>query len=408
VSLDVNPAFCAMTGFARDELIGVGPPHPYWPPEHRDEIASALRRHVERDTVSVELTFLRKNGERFPVRLTPSIVTDDSGEPVCVLAIVRDESEQQRVREALRESEARYRDVVENVPIGMLKTTPEGRLTYVNQAGVAIFGYDSPQEMIDAVNSGSVAQTLYADPERRGDYIGELSAEPGRWRRFDGRFRRRDGALFEGILYFSESALAATGERYLYGFVQDVSGLRRTEAELVARNAELQALAIRLEELATTDALTATYNRRKFNELVETEIGRARRYGGPLSLFILDIDHFKDVNDTFGHEAGDAVLVKLAELVRGTSRAVDIVSRWGGEEFVVLTPGTDAVTAGAAAERLRLALARQSFPSCDTVTASFGVADYRPGDSPDQLFARADVALYKAKLGGRNRVVVAD
>lgn len=408
VHLDVNPAFCTMTGYGRDELVGLGPPHPYWPPEQRAEMASVLRRHTEGNTVSVRVTFLHKNGERFPARLTPSIVRDTAGEPVCVLAIVRDESEQRRIEEALSKSEARYQDVVENVPLGMFQTTPAGKLAYVNPAGAAIFGYQSPQEMMAIVNRRSVAEVLYADPRRRAEYIRELAAEPGRWHRFEGRFLRRDGSQFEGVLHFSERPHPASGERQIYGFVEDVSEVKRTEAQLLARNSELQAFTVRLEELATTDVLTATYNRRKFNELVEIEIVRARRYGAPLALFIIDLDEFKRVNDTFGHEAGDQVLATLADLIRKESRAGDIVSRWGGEEFVVLTPGSGAAAAAAAAERLRLRLSRQTFPSCDSVTGSFGVASYRTGDTPDQLFARADEALYRAKEGGRNRVVVAD
>ncbi len=409
VHLDVNPAFCAMTGYDREELIGLGLPHPYWLPEQRAAIMSDLRQFVGTgDGLSIDLTFVRKNGEQFPVRLTPSIVRDEAGKPVCVFAIITDQSEQKRAQEDLAVSEARYRDVVESVPIGMFQTTSEGKVIYINPAAATIFGYDSPQEMSAAVQSGTLAEILYANPWRRNDYIRELRAEPGRWHLFEDRFWHKDGSLFDGVLYFSERVHAATNEPYLFGFIRDVSELKRTAAELNTRNAELQALTLRLEEMATTDALTAIYNRRKFNQLIKTEIARAQRYGEPLSLIILDIDHFKQVNDTFGHKAGDRVLVALANLMRSTSRAVDIIARWGGEEFVVLAPGTDVTTAATAAERLRERIARRSFPSCGAVTASFGVAGYRAGDTADQLFTRADGALYKAKQKGRNRVEVAD
>jgi diguanylate cyclase (GGDEF)-like protein/PAS domain S-box-containing protein len=409
VHLDVNPAFCTMTGYDREELIGVGLPHPYWLPEQRFAIMSDLRQFVGTgDGLSIDLTFVRKNGERFPVRLTPSIVRDEAGQPVCVFAIITDQSEQKQAQEDLAVSEARYRDVVESVPIGMIQVTPEGKVIYINPAAAAIFGYDTPQEMSAAVNGGSLAEILYVDPWRRSNYIRTLHAEPGKWHLFEDRFRRADGSLFEGNLYFSERVHAATNEPYLFGFIRDVSELKRTEAELNARNAELQVLILRLEEMATTDALTAIYNRRKFNQLIKTEIVRAQRYGEPLALFIFDIDHFKHINDTFGHKAGDKVLVAVANLMRSTSREVDIIARWGGEEFVVLAPSADVTTAATAAERFRDRIARRSFPSCGAVTASFGVAGYRAGDTPDQLFARADGALYKAKQNGRNRVVIAD
>ena len=186
-----------------------------------------------------------------------------------------------------------------------------------------------------------------------------------------------------------------------------VKKLDVARAELEASNALLEAQKVQLEKLATTDALTAAYNRRKLNELTLAELERVRRYGRPLSLFILDIDHFKRVNDTYGHEAGDQVLVTLAGLLRAGIRATDSLARWGGEEFVVLSPGVTADGEAHLAERLRAAAAAHDHASVGTVTASFGVAEHSPGETPDELFARADRALYRAKDGGRNRVEVA-
>ena len=186
-----------------------------------------------------------------------------------------------------------------------------------------------------------------------------------------------------------------------------VKKLDVARAELEASNALLEAQKVQLEKLATTDALTDAFNRRKFNELTLAELERVRRYGRPLSLFILDIDHFKRVNDTYGHEAGDQVLVTLAGLLRAGIRATDSLARWGGEEFVVLSPGVTADGEAHLAERLRAAAAAHDHASVGTVTASFGVAEHSPGETPDELFARADRALYRAKDGGRNRVEVA-
>jgi diguanylate cyclase (GGDEF)-like protein len=186
-----------------------------------------------------------------------------------------------------------------------------------------------------------------------------------------------------------------------------VVALEAARSELGQRNEELQRLALQLEELATHDPLTGAFNRRKLNELTAAEISRAQRYGQPLSLFILDIDHFKDVNDTHGHEAGDAVLVALADLLRAGIRATDSLARWGGEEFVVLSPAIGLPETATLAERLRATLAAREFDAVGQVTASFGVADYHSGDTADSLFARADQALYRAKDGGRDRVEVA-
>ena len=169
----------------------------------------------------------------------------------------------------------------------------------------------------------------------------------------------------------------------------------------------LQVQAVKLEELATTDALTGAYNRRKFNDLTLAEVERVRRYGRPLSLLILDIDHFKRVNDAHGHEAGDEVLVVLAGLLRAGIRATDSLARWGGEEFVVLSPDVTLEGEAELAERLRAAAAAHDHAPVGTVTVSLGVAQHRPGETPDELFARADEALYRAKKGGRDRVELA-
>ena len=186
-----------------------------------------------------------------------------------------------------------------------------------------------------------------------------------------------------------------------------VVALDEARTEAAERNELLQAQAVKLEELATTDALTGAYNRRKFNDLTRAELERVRRYRYPLSLFILDIDHFKRVNDTYGHEAGDQVLVTLAGLLRAGIRTTDSLARWGGEEFVVLSPGVAVEGAAELAERLRAAAAAHHHASVGKVTASFGVARHCPGETPDELCARADEALYRAKDGGRDRVEVA-
>ena len=186
-----------------------------------------------------------------------------------------------------------------------------------------------------------------------------------------------------------------------------VVALEKARSELGERNELLQAQTAKLEELATTDALTGAYNRRKFNGLILAEIARVSRYEHPLSLLILDIDHFKRVNDTHGHEAGDEVLVVLAGLIRAGIRATDSLARWGGEEFVVLSPELIVDEAVGLAERLRSAAGAYEYSFAGGVTVSLGVAQHRVGETPDELFARADEALYKAKEGGRDRVEVA-
>ncbi|ABD89064.1 diguanylate cyclase (GGDEF domain) [Rhodopseudomonas palustris BisB18] len=168
--------------------------------------------------------------------------------------------------------------------------------------------------------------------------------------------------------------------------------------------ADLQALALELEIKATTDPLTGLFNRGKFDVVLGYELARAERYGNPLSLIVYDIDHFKEVNDAYGHQAGDRVLVQLSAIVSAAIRQTDLLVRWGGEEFVLVLPDTDGATARLVAEKLRQAIEQSGFDLAGTITCSFGVSIYVEGDSVDSLVARTDNALYRAKMNGRNRV----
>jgi diguanylate cyclase (GGDEF)-like protein len=168
---------------------------------------------------------------------------------------------------------------------------------------------------------------------------------------------------------------------------------------------KIRILNFRLERTALSDALTGLPNRLCFQSHLTREIRRAERYGCRLSLILLDIDLFKKVNDTYGHQAGDEVLVELARIALSEMRESDICARWGGEEFVVLLSDTPLDGATVAAERLRKAIAERRFSVAGTLTCSFGVSELRPEDSDTTLVARADKALYQAKESGRNRVV---
>ena len=159
-----------------------------------------------------------------------------------------------------------------------------------------------------------------------------------------------------------------------------------------------------VELLATTDTLTEIYNRRKFDEAVGTEHQRAKHEDTPFSLIMFDIDHFKKVNDRFGHSVGDQVLKDLCQLLRGLVRQGDMLIRWGGEEFILLLPMTLLEEAGFFAERVRAEVEQKNFVTVGKITISLGVAQFRPGDSIDALLGRVDNALYKAKQDGRNRV----
>ncbi len=169
---------------------------------------------------------------------------------------------------------------------------------------------------------------------------------------------------------------------------------------------EMEKEAKTLELLATTDPLTKIYNRLKLNEILMLEIKKSDRYKIPLSIIMLDIDHFKEVNDTYGHDIGDDVLVKLTKSISANIREVDMFARWGGEEFVIMLPNTDENGALITAENLRSIIADADFGKAGKITASFGVAEYQPNLGSRELLKRADDALYEAKRSGRNKVCV--
>ncbi|MBF0094322.1 MAG: diguanylate cyclase [Alphaproteobacteria bacterium] len=181
------------------------------------------------------------------------------------------------------------------------------------------------------------------------------------------------------------------------------------EARVAERTRELELVNVVLENLATLDPLTGVFNRRHFDELTKREITRGRRLGRPFAVLMVDIDHFKAINDTHGHATGDVALKVLVRVCRGELRDIDIICRYGGEEFAILLPETRAVDAARVAERLREVIAGEPLPSHGGVfhmTVSIGVSEWRTEEDVIAFaLSRADAALYTAKRGGRNRVV---
>lgn len=162
-----------------------------------------------------------------------------------------------------------------------------------------------------------------------------------------------------------------------------------------------------MKQLSETDSLTSLSNRRKLDDILASEIGRTNRYDSPLSVILADIDHFKRVNDNYGHIKGDEVITRVAELLKEHTRETDTVGRWGGEEFLLICPGIGQESAMELAEKIRTMIAKEQHGDKLKVTASFGVTEYRQRDTVDSLVSRADKALYNSKQSGRNQVSIA-
>jgi len=162
----------------------------------------------------------------------------------------------------------------------------------------------------------------------------------------------------------------------------------------------------RLLQASLTDYLTKLYNRRALEDFLKREKAISDRYGIPFSLILLDLDYFKMINDLYGHQVGDRVLVEVANLLKSNLREADIVGRWGGEEFLIILPNTRFDEAIKVAEKLRNLLCNLKVPPVEVITGSFGVSEYRQGESYEETLRRADIALYKAKSEGKNCVIV--
>jgi diguanylate cyclase (GGDEF)-like protein/PAS domain S-box-containing protein len=297
---------------------------------------------------------------------------------------------------ALRESEQRFRALIEQAADAVFLTTPDGTITDVNRRACDSLGY-TRGELIGTSFRRFDPFLTAADHARLLD---DLTA--GRTVCFETRHRRKDGTDFPVEIRMGQ--LELNGHPLRMSIVRDITERAAYEQQLLAYQEELERANACLQALATTDRLTGVKNRGAFNDKLGEEFDRAVRYAHPLSVVLLDVDHFKQFNDTFGHPAGDAVLREVAGLLVGVVRETDFVARYGGEEFAILLPDTDYAGAMVLAERCRRAVAGVSWDK-RPVTISVGVSTLGQdtADATD-LVREADDALYCSKHAGRNKV----
>lgn len=193
--------------------------------------------------------------------------------------------------------------------------------------------------------------------------------------------------------------------------VRSMLRIKRLQDELDQKNRELEVANKRLRKLSITDGLTELFNHRHVHELLHEEFERTKRSGEPMAVVMMDLDRFKQVNDTYGHPTGDVILYETAQILKDTAREIDMVGRYGGEEFIIILPGADEEAAEQFAERVRARVEEHVFrdeANEVTMTMSGGAASFPAAedfDNPDMLIKRADEALYHAKESGRNRIV---
>jgi diguanylate cyclase (GGDEF)-like protein/PAS domain S-box-containing protein len=302
---------------------------------------------------------------------------------------------QRRAEDALLKSEDRFRSALEHAPIGMALASPDGKFVQVNRAFCDIVGY-APEALL---NLSFEAITHPDDVAKDIAYLKRMeTGEIGSYE-IEKRYLHKDGR----IVWVQNTVSIA----------RDETGTQQQIIQQVQDITERKEPAQRLEHEARTDCLTGLSNRRHFLELASQELVRVRRYRSPLTLAMLDVDHFKTINDTYGHEIGDKVLMELADICCRALREPDVVGRIGGEEFAILFPQTTGDQAYEIAERLRVAIAAAKVPIERGLpvhfTVSLGITSFAESDTNiDMLLSRADKALYEAKHKGRNRVVIED
>lgn len=331
-----------------------------------------------------------------------------TGEPSKILLTSVDITKNKEAEEKLAHSKENLEKILTNAPIGMAIVSPEGKWLDVNPALCSIFGYTKEELLQIDFQTISHQGDLVADLENvrlvLDGVIDSYSMEK--------RYFHKSGALVWTSLRVSLIRHANGQPANFIAQIQDITARKLNDLineefteSLVQQSQALAESNHKLEVESRTDGLTGIANRRYFNEQLSQFLSVAKRYHLPLSVIMLDVDHFKKFNDEFGHKAGDQVLQHVGVVLREICRESDLPARYGGEEFVILCPETNSNGAMELAQRLRQKISEIDLPY-QKVTASFGVASM--GASPDTLVERADAALYASKEAGRNRVTVDD
>ena len=287
-------------------------------------------------------------------------------------------------RSELARLRTRHDLILASADDGIIGLDPDVRAGFVNPAAARMLGWE-----VDDLIGGRIDELVM--PELAGP------VRTGRQESGEGVMRRRDGGGFPGE--YTINPIDEDGEpRGAVVVFRDVTARKRAEARTLEDLADAR-------ERAAIDPLTELANHRTFHERLRTEIQRARRHGRGLSLVLMDLDHFKRVNDQHGHQVGDRVLEHAAQVMSAETRTGDMLARVGGEEFAMILPEADEAEAFRAAERVRTAVAAARFPAVGTMTLSAGVCDLSQAQDADTLYRLADSALYRAKNSGRDIVV---
>ena len=375
--------------------------------------------HGETNRAVFEKRYRHKDGHVIFGVVSSTLVHDSQGRPKFFVSQVQDITRNKQLQTDLRLSEQRHRVLLENASEILWAMNGDGTFRYFSRSVHALLGYSSSEALQLRMDQFLAAESVpiahdYLDRLHRA--IGTHQEPPS----FRGelRQRRKDGSfVWTDVLAYpitdSQGQLVE-----ILGVTRNIEQRKHQEHELQQARDEAEAAKVALERanaalenanavlkhLASTDELTGAENRRQFETTISKHIALAKRHGEPLALVMFDIDYFKNINDSYGHNVGDQVLVELSDVVRSSLRAGDVFARWGGEEFLIMLPHCALENAARIAEGLRQRFAQHEFARVNRVTASFGVAQWHSGESEIDWIIRVDKLMYAAKEAGRNQV----
>jgi diguanylate cyclase (GGDEF)-like protein/PAS domain S-box-containing protein len=394
-----NPSAERIYGYNADEVVGK-PMSTLVPSEKSDELASILQRIARGERVEhYETVHVRKDGRQVDISLTVSPIEGAEGTLIGASTIARDVTAFNTASEALRDATARLRAAFDRAPIGMalvnIHAESYGRFLHVNQALCELTGYSQAQLRATTFQSlthpADIAEDLELMRQLLEDEIPSYQLEK--------RFIRADREVLWVMLNASLVSDDSGAPLYCIHQLQDIAERKLFEGQLA--------------HLADHDPLTGLFNRRRFGRELSRELSAAERYAGGGAVFIIDIDNFKHINDTLGHNAGDEVMMEVAHLLRERLRDTDILARLGGDEFAVLLPHATADDAETLAHALLDAVRGESItvggqrPTRLTTSIGMALFDSSSKTTPEDLLIDADVAMYHAKQQGRDRAAFA-
>ncbi|MBI5632894.1 MAG: PAS domain S-box protein [Nitrospirae bacterium] len=384
----VNPAFETVTGYTREEAIGKTPrilkSGIHGEEFYRELWETILAGNIYRDV----FVNRRKNGELYYDECTITPMRNEQNVITHFIATAKVITDRILAENALRESEERMRTITEMAASAIVMIDAGGIVSFWNPAAEKLFGYSAGEAMGMDLHKIIVPQRHYEDFRKGFALFADTGEGAVVGRPLEMTAQRKDGTEFPVDL--SISGIRIKDQWHAVGIIRDITERKQAEQKL--------------REYAEKDSLTDVLNRRKFYEVLDQEKERAARYARSLSLIMFDIDHFKAVNDRYGHAVGDSVLKKTASVVVDHIRKSDVLGRIGGEEFAILAAETTVESALALAGKIRAAIETTEHDDVGRITVSIGVSAYLSGLTMDEFVRRTDEALYTAKNNGRNRV----